>query len=108
MDIAIELFKKEFTKRVECDPQHKKGHHHKGPNGHNMKKIEEKIQKETKEAKIEAPSLDRSIEAFFIGPRSENILFFKYLIEKAINSHSAARIEYEIEDARHITRKMKI
>jgi hypothetical protein len=51
--------------------------------------------------------LDRSIEAFFIGPRGENIQYFTSLIKKAIDSHLSARIEFELEDARHITRKMK-
>jgi len=29
------------------------------------------------------------------------------LIQKAINSHLAARVEYELEDSRHISRQMK-
>jgi hypothetical protein len=33
--------------------------------------------------------------------------FFAELIKKAIDSHLSARVEYELEDARHISKKMK-
>jgi hypothetical protein len=69
--------------------------------------MSQKIREDTQRAKKDAGELDRSIEAYFIGPRAENIDYFSQLIQKAINNQRAARIEYEMEDARHITRRMK-
>lgn len=61
-----------------------------------MELLLSKIQEETSKAKADVKKLDRSIEAFFIGPRGENIEYFHYLIKKAIDSHLAARVEYEL------------
>ena len=74
--------------------------------GPNIENLTQKLQEESKKAKRDAKN-DRSIQAFFIGPRGENMGFFAELIKKAIDSHLSARVEYELEDARHISKKMK-
>lgn len=104
MDIAFNLIKKSGLvedvkgKTIRIDELSQKG-----PNIENLTQM---LQEESKKAKRDAKN-DRSIEAYFIGPRGENMSYFAELIKKAIDSHYSARVEYELEDARHISKKMK-
>lgn len=63
-----------------------------GPKGNNMAKVKRTIEEQNAQAKALTENLNRSIEAYFIGPRGENIDFFKYMINRAIDSHLAARV----------------
>lgn len=49
----------------------------------------------------------RGIEAYFLGPKAENIDFLKNMISMGIDSHGWARKSYVLEDHRHITKEMK-
>ena len=60
-----------------------------------------------KKENIEHRKRERNIEAFFLGPKGENTQFFTDLIVKSINSNHTARMQYQMEDMRHITRHMK-
>ena len=79
----------------------------KGPNGINLKKMGVEISEKKKKSNIESRKIPRNIEAFFLGPKGENTQFFTDLIVKSINSNHTARMQYQMEDMRHITRHMK-
>lgn len=89
MDIALGLLNKGLTEKIFSKAPKTASKAQKGPD---YDEISRKIHEDTKKAKAESTKLDRSIEAFFIGPRGENIEYFTSLIKKAIDSHLAARV----------------
>lgn len=81
--------------------------HVKGPNGTNMKKFSKELANQKDNRSIEVQKTKRNIEAYFLGTKGENGDYFANLIKKAIDSHLMCRQQFQMEDHRHITRKMK-
>lgn len=89
LDIALGIISKGLTEKVVTKAAKTTDKPQKGPD---YDEIQRKIHEDTKKAKIDSTKLDRSIEAFFIGPRGENIDYFRSLINKSIDTHLAARV----------------
>jgi len=54
------------------------------------------------------PSENRKLEAFFLGPRGENLDNLKSMIFDGLQSHKQSRLEYLVNDPIHITGSMKV
>lgn len=50
---------------------------------------------------------DRSIEAWFLGPRAENLELFERLVVEAVRDHAYWRRNYQPSDPGHITQAMR-
>lgn len=72
-----------------------------------MKKVHVEISEKRKRENLESRKIPRNVEAYFLGPKGENTQFFTDLVVKSINSNHTARMQYQMEDTRHITRYMK-
>lgn len=78
-----------------------------GPRGHIVTNLGKYLEKHSKHNQEESCLRKADIEAYFLGSKGENIKYFTELIEKSIHSCETARLQFQMEDSRHITREIK-